>query len=167
MPSPGATETNRSLAALFLAIADQLEVRRENPHRIKAYRRGAETLLELHEDITVVAQRAGLRQLPGIGRDLAAKIDEFLVSGTVQLYEELKTPLPAHIAAWAALPGLSEAIVHHLYFRLSIRTLSDLEMLVRSHMLRTLPGVAVSEKDLLTAIEALQAGTQKNNSAEH
>jgi DNA polymerase (family 10) len=167
MPRDGATETNRSLAALFLAIADQLEVRRENPHRIKAYRRGAETLLGLHEDVAAVAQRAELKQLPGIGRDLAAKIDEFLVSGTIQLHEELKTPLPAHIAAWTALPGLSEVIVHHLYFRLAIRTLSDLEMLVRSHMLRTLPGAAVSEKELLMAIEVLQAETQENHSAEH
>jgi DNA polymerase (family 10) len=155
------------LAALFLAIADQLEVRRENPHRIKAYRRGAETLLGLQEDVAAVAQRAELRQLPDIGRDLAAKIDEFLVSGTIQLYEELKTPLPAHIAAWTALPGLSEVTVHHLYFRLGIRTLPDLEILVRSHMLRTMPGVAVSEKELLMAIEVLQAGTQNNNSAEH
>lgn len=154
------TQTNQSIARLFLAIADLLEIRRENPHRIKAYRRGADTLLALREDVATIAKREGLRQLSGIGRDLSAKIEEFLVSGTIQSYEELRTPIPHEVAGWTRLPGLSETIVHHLYFRLGIRTLDDLELLVRSHMLRTLPGITVSEEDLLAAIKAYQADVQ-------
>jgi DNA polymerase (family 10) len=153
MQQNGATETNRALAKLFFAIADVLESRGENLHRIKAYRRGAETLLGLAEDVAAVSQRGGLRQLPGIGRDLSAKIEEFLASGTVRSYEELRTPFPPEIETWTTLPGLSEAVVQYLYFRLGIRTLSDLEVLVRSRMLRTLPGVMISEDVLLAAIE--------------
>ena len=56
----------------------------------------------------------------------------------------------------ALLPGLSDPIVHDLYYRLGIRTLDDLETLARSHMLRTRPGVGVTADELLTAIQRLR-----------
>ncbi|MEK6525762.1 MAG: hypothetical protein AABZ22_02705, partial [Nitrospirota bacterium] len=148
------TETNRAIAELFRSIADLLAVRRGNPHRIRAYRRAADSLSDLREDVTVVARRGELRHIPGIGRDLSGKIQEFLTTGTIQSYEELKTPLPPEIASWTTLPGLSDTVVQHLYFRLGIRTLTDLETLVRSRLLRTLPGVTASDEDLLAAIHA-------------
>jgi DNA polymerase (family 10) len=54
------------------------------------------------------------------------------------------------------LPGFSDSLVAYLYSRLSIATLPDLEKLVRSHMLRTLPGFSGSEEPLLQAIEELR-----------
>ncbi|MBI5411339.1 MAG: histidinol-phosphatase [Nitrospirae bacterium] len=154
------TDTNRSLAQLFLSISDKLAARRENPHRIRAYRRAAESLVNMEEDIRAVAERGALQDIPGIGRDLSAKILEFLKTGAIQTYEELKTPLPPEIAAWTTLPGLSEAVVQHLYVKLGIRTLEDLEALVRTHLLRTLPGMTASEEDLLAAIQARRAAEQ-------
>lgn len=154
------TDTNKSLAQLFLSIADKLAARRENPHRVRAYRRAAETLVNLEEDVRAVAQRGALQEIPGIGRDLSAKILEFLKTGTIQAYEELKSPLPPEIETWITLPGLSEAVVQHLYCKLGIRTLEDLEALVRTHLLRTLPGVTASEEDLLAAIQARRTAEQ-------
>ncbi len=151
------TDTNRALATLFQSIADLLARRGANPHRVRAYRRGADSLLGLPEDVRAVAQRGALRQIPGIGKDLAAKIEEFLTTGRIQTYEELKTPLPPEIAKWTGLPGLSEPLIQRLYVRLRIQTLDDLESLVRSHLLRTVPGVTVSEEELLQAIAALKA----------
>jgi DNA polymerase (family X) len=131
-----------------------LEIRRENPHRIRAYRRAAEAILQLKDDIAVITQRGELKDISGIGKDLAAKIEEFLKTGSVQAYEQLKRPLPPEIATWVTLPGLTEAAVQHLYFRLGLSTLDDLDALVRSHLLRTLPGVVVTEEELLSAIQA-------------
>lgn len=139
-------------------MADLLAARRANPHRIRAYRRAAESLLNLPEEVNVVAERGELRKIPGIGRDLSSKIQEFLTTGTIQAYEELKPPLPSEVSSWTSLPGLSEPVVHHLYFRLGIRTLADLETLVRSHLLRTMPGVTASDEALLAAIQARQLG---------
>ena len=150
------TDTNRSLAELFRAMAELLAIRRANPHRTRAYRRAAESLSALQEDVSAVAARGALQRIPGIGRDLSGKIQEFLKTGTVQAYEELKISLPPEVASWTALPGLSDTVVQHLYFRLGIRTLADLETLVRSRLLRTLPGVTASDEDLLTAIQAHQ-----------
>ena len=149
-------DANRTLAELFRTMADLLALRRTNPHRIRAYRRAAESLSGLQEDVAAVAARGDLQRIPGIGRDLSSKIQEFLRTGTIQSYEELKVSLPPEVVSWTALPGLSDTVVQHLYFRLGIRTLNDLEILVRSRLLRTLPGVTASDEDLLAAIQARQ-----------
>ncbi len=111
-------------------------------------------MVGLSEDLSDLAARRQLQAIPGIGRDLEEKIEEFLATGTIRAYEDLKTPLPADVAGWALLPGLSDALVSYLYFRLNIRTLADLETLVESHLLRTEPGFSGSEAALLAAIRA-------------
>ena len=150
-----APQHNRQVAAIFRSIAERLAVQRANPYRIRAYRKAADTIEALEEDIADVASRQALEDLDGIGRDLADKIEEFLKTGTIQTYEALRTPLPEAVKAWTQLPGLSESLVAYLYTRLGITTLSDLERLVRSHLLRTVPGFSGSEERLLEAI-ALQ-----------
>lgn len=145
-------ENNQQLATLFRSMADLLSTQRANPYRVRAYRRAADALLGIEEDVEAVAHRHGLEDIEGIGRDLAEKIREFLETGTVRAYEELKTPLPPEVKNWATLPGLSDSLVTYLYFRLGIRTFADLEQLVRSHLLRTMPGFSGSEDGLLQAI---------------
>lgn len=140
------------LAQIFRAMANLLAARRANPYRVRAYRNAADAILCVTGDLSDLAARQALQDIPGIGKDLAGKIEEFLSTGTMRAYEELKTPLPNEVAAWAALPGLSEALVSYLYFRLNIRTLADLESLVASHLLRTQPGFTGSEEALLAAI---------------
>lgn len=147
---------NQQVAAIFRSIAERLAAQRANPYRVRAYRKAAENIEALEEDIADVASRQALEDIDGIGRDLADKIEEFLRTGTIQAYEALRTPLPEAVKAWAQFPGLSESLVSYLYTRLSITTLTDLEQLVRSHMLRTVPGFTGSEERLLEAIAASQ-----------
>ncbi len=161
------TRPNEQLAEIFQRMADLLQNRRENPYRIRAYRRAADSLVALEENLRAVAARGGLEAIPGIGRDLAGKIQEFLRDGTVQSYEALKRPLPAEVAEWTTLPGLSEPLVQHLYFKLGITNLEDLQTLVRSHMLRTLPSFGGDEPTLLTAIERRRALTDAAPSLPH
>jgi DNA polymerase (family X) len=149
-------ERNRQLAALFQSIADSLTGQEVNPHRIRAYRRAATSVLNLHEDIAAIARRGELQTVPGIGRELSAKIEEFLATGTVPAQQMTGTPLPPAVAAWTSLPGFSESLVQYLYGRLGIRTLDDLETLVRSHLLRTMPGITIKEDALLAGIRALR-----------
>ncbi len=146
-------DNNQRLAALFRSMADLLSAQRANPYRVRAYRRAADALLALEEDVATVALLQGLEEIDGIGEDLSKKIKEFLETGTIRAYEELKTPLPAEVKNWATLPGLSDSLVTYLYFRLGIRTLKDLEQLIQSHLLRTLPSFAGSEDRLLQAVQ--------------
>jgi DNA polymerase (family 10) len=149
-------EHNQQLAALFRTIAELLGAKRANPYRVRAYRRGAEALLALEEDVAEVARRQALEDIDGIGSELSGKIEEFLRTGRILTLETLRMPLPEQIKGWVRLPGLSESLVAYLYSRLNIATLSDLETLVRSHMLRTMPGFSGSEETLLQAIEDLR-----------
>ena len=143
---------NAPLAQLFQSIATLLASQRANPYRIRAYRRAADSILALDEDIALVAKRDELEDIDGIGKDLAGKIKEFLATGTIRIYEELKTPLPPDVKNWTRLPGLHDSLVSYLYARLGIRTLDDLEQLVSSHLLRTIPEFTGSEDELLQAI---------------
>lgn len=149
-------EHNQQLAALFRSIAELLAAQRANPYRVRAYRRGADALLALDEDVAEVARRHALEEIDGIGSDLSEKIEEFLKTGKILTLETLRMPLPEHVKSWARLPGLSESLVAYLYSRLNIATLADLETLVRSHMLRTVPGFSGSEEILLEAIDELR-----------
>lgn len=146
-------DNNQHLATLFRSMADLLSAQRANPYRVRAYRHAADALLALEEDVAVVAQRQGLEEIDGIGTDLAKKIEEFLETGKIRSYEELKTPLPEEVKSWATLPGLSDSLVSYLYFRLSIKTLPDLAQLIQSHLLRTLPSFSGSEETLLQAVQ--------------
>jgi DNA polymerase (family 10) len=146
-------QQNQQLATIFRSMADLLSSQRANPYRVRAYRRAADALLAIDEDVATVAGRHGLEEIDGIGNDLAKKIEEFLATGTIRAYEELKTPLPPEVLDWSTLPGLSDSLVTYLYFRLGIRTLSDLDQLIRSHLIRTLPNFSGSEEQLLQAVQ--------------
>lgn len=156
-----APQRNQQIAALFRSIADLLASQRANPYRVRAYRRGADSLLALAEDVADLAKRQALEEIEGVGKDLSEKIEEFLRTGKIQTLDALRTPLPDQVRDWVFLPGLSESLVAYLYGRLNISTLTDLERLVRSHMLRTIPGFAGSEEALLQAIENLQNTVKK------
>ncbi len=155
---------NRQVATIFRSMAERLATQRANPYRVRAYRKAADSIEALEEDIADVAARQGLEDIEGVGRDLAEKIEEFLRTGTIQSYEVLRMPLPDAVKAWTQLPGLSESLVAYLYTRLHITTLTDLERLVRSHMLRTVPGFSGSEERLLEAITALACITHEDSS---
>lgn len=148
--------TNHQLANLLITMGELLSTQGANPHRVRAYKRAAETIAQLNEDVTAIANRGDLQELPGIGKDLSTKIVEFIQTGTIRSYQELTTPLPEHVQSWVELPGFTEPIVNDLYFRLGIQTLDDLESLVRSHILRTRPGMTTTTEELLAAVHSLR-----------
>ena len=149
-------QNNLQIAELFRSIADLLAMQRDNPYRVRAYRRAAHSLSVLEEDVADMASRNALEDIEGIGKELSDKIEEFLETGKIHTLDALKTPLPDQVRAWARLPGLSESLVAYLYNRLSITTLADLEQLVRSHLLRTVQGFSGSDDELLQAIANLR-----------
>lgn len=152
---------NGELMAIFLSMAGLLASRGENPYKVKAYRRAADALNNLQEDVSGLAERGELQSIPGIGKDLSAKIREFLSTGQIRAYEELKTPLPESVREWINLPGFSEPIVHDLFFRLGITTWEDLEALARSHLLQTLPGLRARGEEILQAIRRKRVACQE------
>lgn len=153
MPHP----RNQAIAAEFLRIAEELESQQANPYRIRAYRRAARIIGRLSEDAGSLALTGELLAIKGIGADLARKVALFCERGPHADLSE-RDALPPAIAAWADLPGLTPAVVRYLYERLHIRSLDDLEALVRSRFLRTLRGITAPDEAILEGIARRRAG---------
>ena len=153
---------NAEIAALFSEIADFLEIKGENPFRVRAYRRAAQALEGLSEDITSVASRGGLLDIAGIGRDLAAKIQEYLDRGAVEYLRELRTEIPPGVIELMGIHGLGPKTAKLLYEQIGVDSVEKLEELARAHKLAGLPGIeAKTEENILKGIAVWRGGRER------
>jgi len=153
---------NNDIAAVFDEIADFLEIEGENPFRIRAYRNAARTVRALGAELKeMVAENADLTELPGIGKELAAKIREILETGTAKTLIKLQARIPKTVLEILRLPNLGPKRVRVLYHDLKIKTLKQLARAARKGQIRALDGFGEkTEKAILEAIEA-QAQKEK------
>lgn len=148
---------NQTIAEIFDRIADLLEIKGEDPFRIRAYRRAAAVIDGLPENLSEICKRGQLEEIPGVGKAIAAKIRDILETGTTPLYEQLKSELPEALLDILALPGIGPKTVRLLYNNLGIKTIDELEEAARNHQLRsTIKLGAKAEGNILRAIEAMR-----------
>ncbi len=147
---------NADVAAVFQQIADLLEIEGDNPFRIRAYRNAARMLGTLAPNVqTMVEENRDLKELPGIGPDLAAKIIEIVATGTCALREELRQELPPAIHELLTVPGLGPRRVKTLYDERNIQTLDQLAKAARDGEISTIPGFGKrAEQRILEAVQA-------------
>ncbi len=155
--------TNREVAALFQTIADMLELKGENIHRVLAYRRGAETIASLARDINAVYVEGKLTELPYIGETLATKIEELLTTGKLAFFERLADEIPPGLVEMLRVPGLGPKRIHLFWKELGITSMDELKAAAEAGKLRTLPGMgAKSEAKIREGIEALSRRTDRS-----
>ncbi len=131
---------NEEVALLLENIAELLMLKNENPYRIRAYTTAAQNIRALDVDIEELARQSKLDQIPGVGKALAAKIEEYLETGKLQYYEELKREVPIQAVDLLEVPGIGPARAHLLYEKLGITTIQELLQAAEEHKLRHLPG---------------------------
>ena len=152
---------NQEIAKIFNEIADLLEIKGENPFRIRAYRRAAQNIEGLPKSIEEIPKEE-LLKVPGIGQDLAGKIEEYLKTGKMQVHEELKHEIPEGLLTLLSVPGLGPKTSKLLYEKLKIKGLDDLERLASEHKLVGLPGIKEkTEENILKGIEMLKRGKER------
>jgi len=146
---------NAEIATMFDQAADLLEIKGDNPFRVRAYRRAARTIEGLPQSVgSMLAKEADLSELPGIGKDLAGKITGIVESGHFDLLDQLKKKLPGDLGAMAGLPGLGPKRIKLLYDKAKVRTLDDLRRAIKIGKLHGLHGFGpVIEKKLAAALE--------------
>ena len=146
---------NAEIAAMFEQTADLLEIKGENPFRVRAYRRAARTVENLPQNVRgMLAAGADLSDLPGIGEDLAGKIATIVKSGHFDVLDTLKKKVPGELGDMTALPGLGPKRVKLIYDKLHVHTLNDLRKAVKTGKLKTLRGFGPAmEKKLAAALE--------------
>ena len=145
------------MAGVLNQIADLLEVREENPFRIRAYRRAAQAIERLSQDLEELAGQNRLTEIEGIGRDLSLKIKEFLSAGKVKLHQDLIKQSPRGFLELMTIPSIGPKTAKLLSEKLNIKSIKQLEKYARSHKIAGLPGLKVkTEHNILKGIEFLK-----------
>ena len=151
---------NTDIAGIFDEIADFLEIEGENPFRVRAYRNAARTVSGLGSELKdMAAAGEDLTQLPGIGKELAAKIHEILETGTAKALIKLQQRIPKTVIEMLKLPNLGPKRVRVLYRDLKIKNLKQLSLAARKGRIRALEGFG--EKTETAIAEAIEARAQK------
>jgi DNA polymerase (family 10) len=144
---------NRQISEIFNAIADLLELKDDNVFKIRAYRRAAMNVDNLSEDIEVLAKESSLEKIPGIGKDLAAKMIEMIDTGKCRYYEELKLEVPQAMLELISIPGVGPKTARLLYNKLGVKNINELAMMAKHHRISGLPGIKdKTEENILRGI---------------
>ncbi len=147
---------NREIAKALNTIADLLEIRGDNPFRIRAYRRAAQILEDLQRSVEEMSDQE-LLSLPGIGKDLLTKIRQYQREGKMEFLEQLKREVPEGLTELMAVPGLGPATARLIYEHLGIRDVDALERAAMEGVLRGVPGIREkTEKNILKGIQILK-----------
>lgn len=134
---------NLEAAGIFRACADVLRQQSANPFRINAYIRAARTLESLEGDVRDILREegiAGLIELPGIGRGLAASIDEIARTGRLSQLDRLRGETTPE-TLFQTVPGIGPKLAHAIHEALHVDTLEALEIAAHDGRLAQVPGL--------------------------
>jgi DNA polymerase (family 10) len=153
---------NQEIANIFRQIAGILEIKGENPFRIRAYERAAQNIESIPEDVEIFVREDRLKSIPGIGKDLEEKIKEIVGNGRLQYLEDLKKDVPQGLIDILAIPGVGPKTAKLLHEKLHIRDMVMLERMAHAHRISKLPGMKVkTEENILRGIELLKRGRDR------
>ena len=139
---------NAAIARMLRETADLLEIKGDNPFKIRAYRNGADIAGNHPHELSLLDE-AGLREIPGIGKDLAARIREMAATGDTAFHRELVAEFPATILDILRLQGVGPKTVATLYRELGVRTIDDLKLAVADGRVRALKGMGTKKEALI------------------
>ena len=139
---------NLAIARILTEIADMLELKGENPFKVRAYRNGADIVANTPEPVAALDEK-GLQQWPGIGKDLSTRIVEICRTGTTSIHTELLAHFPPTLLQLLRLQGVGPKTVALLYRELGITSVEELEEAAKSGRLRTIKGMGAKKEQLL------------------
>ncbi len=147
---------NSEVAKVFDELADLLELQEANPFRVRAYRNAARTIENLTDSVLdlIESPDRSLTELPGIGKDLAEKIETVVRTGTLPQLEELRKEFPPGVVEMLRIPGVGPKKVATLYKKLNISSIEELKEAAEAGRLSKLKGFGKkTEQAILEGIE--------------
>ncbi len=148
---------NLDVATALYEIADLLELKGDEPFKVRAYRKAGEALALLSDEVADLAHQNRLGSVPGIGKAISAKIQELLATGQIEYLEDLRRAFPPGVRDLTRVPGLGAKSAMLLYTRLGIDSLDRLELAARQGELRQVPGFsAKKEAAVLAALDRMR-----------
>ncbi|MGQ9616764.1 MAG: DNA polymerase/3'-5' exonuclease PolX [Spirochaetota bacterium] len=149
---------NSDVVDIFNRVADLLELDGANQFRVRAYRNAARTISALSRSIgEMVENGEELTVLPGVGKDLAEKIEEIVKTGSLRQLRELERKVPPELIALMSIPSLGPKRVRLLYTELGIKDEEQLMEAARDGKIREIAGFGdKTERRILEEIERLR-----------
>jgi len=142
--------TNEQIARRFNQMAALMEVRGEDPFRLRSYRMAAEAIETWPTQMSEIAKDhgvAGLLEIPGVGKALAGKIVELVETGTFDAWERLTTETPATVLDLLELPGVGPKTAAMLHQKFKIASLADLRKFAAGGGLEMADGIGPKTAD--------------------
>src|SRR5947199_1108233 len=174
--------TKGDIAAVLEEIGTLLELKGENPFKIRAYANAARSIEAWGGNLSDLQDEEALSKIPGIGKSIADKIKELAATGSLKYLEELRAEFPAAILELFSIPGLGAKKIKALYDKLQISSIEQLLKACETGRVAKLPGFGeTTQEKLCKAIEerarhsgyfqfgqiANEAETLKNDLAGH
>lgn len=150
--------TNQEIAQIFYELADMLEVKGKNRFRINAYRKAADQISNHVRSIADVAEEGNLQDIPGIGKGIAASIEEILETGELEDHRRLREEIPVGVTALLSIPDVGPKTAKLIWESLGIQTIDEVELAAQTGRLQELKGLGPkTEQNILEGIERLRA----------
>jgi DNA polymerase (family 10) len=132
---------NAEIARILNEYADLLEIRGDNPFRVRSYRRAAQTVSGLSRPVAQrIAAGEDVTELPGIGSSMAAHLQEIAETGGLAALAEMRRELPETLTELIRLEALGPKKARKLYDELGITSMSELEAALKAGKIEALPG---------------------------
>ena len=155
---------NQEIATIFYETADILDMQGVQ-WKPNAFRKAAREIESLEKDITEIYKINGLKsllELPGIGINIGEKIEEYIKTGKMKSFEQLKKTIPKGVEQLLHIPSLGPKKVWYLVKKARIHSLADLKKAITQKKIQKLPGFGEkSESEILKGISLLEQGSDK------
>ena len=140
-----------AIADVLEKIATLLELKGENPFKIRAYTNAARSIETFGGNLGDLKDEETLEKIPGVGKAIAAKIKELVETGSLRFFEDLRSEFPAEILELFSLPGLGAKKVKALYDQLGVSSIAQLQTACEAGRVAELPGFGKTTQEKLSA----------------
>ena len=153
----------REIAAILDEIGVFLELKGENPFKVRAYQSAARILDRLEDDLGELIKAKQLRSIKGIGAALADNIETLHQEGSLPFYEELKASIEPGLIEMLTIPGLGPKKVKAVYGKLGLTSIDQLRLACEEGKVAALPGFGKqSQAKILSGIEHRELYNQRH-----
>lgn len=149
---------NSEVAKIFREIAFILQTadeKKSDPNiifKIRSYNKAADEIQNLSSEIGEIYKKdklKGLLKIPSIGNAIATKLEEYITTGKIHYYDELKEKLPVDVSQFFGLEGIGPKTIKTLYSNLGIKNIPDLEKAALEGKIRSIPGFSQKKEELI------------------
>jgi DNA polymerase (family 10) len=154
---PAKVQNNKAVGNVLREVALLLELKGENPFKVRAYSNAARSIETLDEEIMGMIHEGRVRDIEGVGETLAQQITELVETGSLQLLEELKRTIPPGHLEMLKIPGLGPKKIKVLSDTLHVQTIGELEYACSENRLIELQGFGQkSQEKILKGIQQVK-----------